>query len=220
MNTFFEADFRQSEVICHQAAPNAQTRWQQIQAAGASKFPDGPSKKPMMRRRWSNKMPEVSPIFKWLRYARHRTLTLLVDLSTSGSEFPAPSPERSEIVTVMWHLKLSADAFCFFCVSVRSYCHWQNWLPPSRSWIFTGHGPDASAVFTVRVPTFPHTGLTRPKPIFETAHPRLEMVEVTYLCGASGVEQFPFAARACIYLISWLPGLWDGARFLRFRYSV
>lgn len=53
----------------------------------------------------------------------------------------------------------------------------------------------------------------------EEVHPQLEMLEAVRFVEAPGVEEFSLQARLTMYILSWIPGLRDSARFLRFRFG-
>ncbi len=53
----------------------------------------------------------------------------------------------------------------------------------------------------------------------EEVSPRLGLLESIRFVEAPGVEEFPLASRATMYLVSWVPWLRDSVRFLRFRFG-
>ncbi|OJJ01808.1 hypothetical protein ASPVEDRAFT_651346 [Aspergillus versicolor CBS 583.65] len=63
-----------------------------------------------------------------------------------------------------------------------------------------------------------HWGVDDPK-LLEGLHPGLKLVESVRLAEAPGVEKFPLGYRALMYLLSWIPGARDSARFLRFEFG-
>lgn len=63
-----------------------------------------------------------------------------------------------------------------------------------------------------------HWGVDEPKSL-ELLHPGLKLVESVRLVEAPGVEKFALGHRALMYLLSWIPGAQDSARFLRFEFG-
>ncbi|OGM48260.1 hypothetical protein ABOM_002113 [Aspergillus bombycis] len=63
-----------------------------------------------------------------------------------------------------------------------------------------------------------HSAVDDPKTL-ELFHPGLKLAESIRLPEAPGVEQFPLDFRALMYLRSWVPGVRDSARFLRFQFG-
>ncbi|KAE8416780.1 S-adenosyl-L-methionine-dependent methyltransferase [Aspergillus pseudocaelatus] len=63
-----------------------------------------------------------------------------------------------------------------------------------------------------------HSSVDDPKAV-ELFHPDLKLVESVRLAEAPGVEMFPLSFRALMYLRSWIPGVRDAARFLRFSFG-
>ena len=55
--------------------------------------------------------------------------------------------------------------------------------------------------------------------MLELFHPDLKLAESIRLPEAPRVEQFPLGFRALMYLSSWMPGVRDSARFLRFQFG-
>ncbi|KAI0440828.1 S-adenosyl-L-methionine-dependent methyltransferase [Xylaria telfairii] len=53
----------------------------------------------------------------------------------------------------------------------------------------------------------------------EKIHPRLGLLEVIRYLEAPGVDEFPFLTRIGYYLLSWVPGMRDSVRFVRFGFS-
>ncbi|KAI8944260.1 S-adenosyl-L-methionine-dependent methyltransferase [Xylaria longipes] len=53
----------------------------------------------------------------------------------------------------------------------------------------------------------------------EKIHPHLRLLEVIRYLEAPGVEEFPFLSRVGYYMLSWVPGLRDSVRFVRFGFS-
>lgn len=63
-----------------------------------------------------------------------------------------------------------------------------------------------------------HSAVDEPK-LLENLHPGFTLVESIRLAEAPGVERFALAHRALMYLLSWIPGARDSARFLRFQFG-
>ncbi|KAE8327824.1 S-adenosyl-L-methionine-dependent methyltransferase [Aspergillus sergii] len=63
-----------------------------------------------------------------------------------------------------------------------------------------------------------HSSVDDPK-ILELLHPGLKLVESIRLAEAPGVEMFPLGSRLLMYLRSWIPGVRDASRFLRFQFG-
>ncbi|KAK6815257.1 hypothetical protein RU639_008606 [Aspergillus parasiticus] len=63
-----------------------------------------------------------------------------------------------------------------------------------------------------------HSCVDDPKTL-ELLHPGLKLVESIRLAEAPGVEMFPLGFRGLMYLRSWIPGVRDAARFLRFQFG-
>ncbi|KAI8629806.1 S-adenosyl-L-methionine-dependent methyltransferase [Xylariaceae sp. FL1651] len=62
-------------------------------------------------------------------------------------------------------------------------------------------------------------GIDDPRDL-EKLHSHLKMLEVIRYLEAPGVEEFPLLSRATYYLMSWVPGLRDGVRFVRYGFSA
>lgn len=63
-----------------------------------------------------------------------------------------------------------------------------------------------------------HWAVDEPKSL-EALHLGLKLVESVRLVEAPGVEKFALGHRALMYLLSWIPGARDSARFLRFGFG-
>jgi O-methyltransferase involved in polyketide biosynthesis len=53
----------------------------------------------------------------------------------------------------------------------------------------------------------------------EDIHPKLKLLEVIRYLEAPGLEELPFMLRFKYYIMSWIPGLADAGRFVRFAFS-
>ncbi|KAF9889049.1 hypothetical protein FE257_008026 [Aspergillus nanangensis] len=63
-----------------------------------------------------------------------------------------------------------------------------------------------------------HWSVDDPKTL-EILHPDLKLVESIRLVEAPGVENSTLSYRALMYLLSWIPGVRDSARFLHFQFG-
>lgn len=63
-----------------------------------------------------------------------------------------------------------------------------------------------------------HSAVDDPN-LLENLHPGLNLVESIRLAEAPGVEKFALGHQLLMYLLSWIPGARDSARFLRFQFG-